>query len=273
MNGRREENVEGIPVILVEPEEQRGAPVLWMSYLGGYGARNLPMLERFAAAGHPAASFDSPGHGARGSGDRWEFADSVLAAFRRRMWPLLGQTTLEALRVLDWLGGEVDASDGFLVGGFSMGGDVAVALAGIDERVRRVAAIGSTPDWSRPGMHELRDPEKLVDQGEADAYARWFAHRLDPMRHLDRYRRDLAIDFELGGRTATSRRPTRAPSPLPSPRSIRPPPPRSRSTSIPASTTASSATRPPRPPRWNSSSTRPGRAADGSRTRVISLEG
>jgi dienelactone hydrolase len=196
---RREEIVERIPVILVEPEERRGAPVLWMSYLGGYGERNLPMLERFAAAGHPAASFDAPGHGARGSGDRWEFAGSVLAAFRLRMWPLLGRTTLEALRVLDWLGGEFGAGDGFLVGGFSMGGDAAVALAGIDERVRRVAAIGSTPDWSRPGMHELGDPSPLLDQGEADAYAQWFADQLDPIRHLDRYRRDLAIDFELGG--------------------------------------------------------------------------
>jgi dienelactone hydrolase len=195
----REEIVEGIPVILIEPEEQAGAPVLWMSYLGGYAARNLPMLERFAAAGHPAVSFDPPGHGARGSGDRWAFANSVLAAFRQRMWPLLGRTTLEALRVLDWLAGEVDASEGFVVGGFSMGGDAAVALAGIDERVRRVAAIGSTPDWSRPGMHELGDPARLIDQGEADSYARWFADHLDPMRHLDRYRRPVAIDFELGG--------------------------------------------------------------------------
>jgi uncharacterized protein len=103
------------------------------------------------------------------------------------------------MRVLDWLAGEVEASEGFLVGGFSMGGDAAVALAGIDERVRRVAAIGSTPDWSRPRMHELRDPSRLIDQGEADAYAEWFADHLDPMRHLDRYRRPVAIGFELGG--------------------------------------------------------------------------
>ncbi len=195
---RRDETVEGIPVILVEPDEQRGAPVLWMSYLGGYAERNLPMLERFAAAGHPAVSFDAPGHGARGSGDRWEFAESVLAAFRLRMWPLLGQTTLEALRVLDWVAGETGASAGFLVGGYSMGGDVAVALAGIDPRVRRAVGIGSTPDWSRPGMHEIRDASQEIDQGEADAYARWFAEQLDPMRHLDRYRREVAIDFELG---------------------------------------------------------------------------
>jgi hypothetical protein len=47
-------------------------------------------------------------------------------------------------------------------------------------------------------MHELQDPARLLDQGEADGYARWFADQLDPMRHLDRYRRDLAIAFELG---------------------------------------------------------------------------
>jgi pimeloyl-ACP methyl ester carboxylesterase len=195
---RRDETVEGIPVILLVPDQQRGAPVLWMSYLGGYAGRTVPMLERFAAAGHPAVSFDAPGHGERGSGDRWEFAESVLAAFRRRMWPLLGQTTLEALRVLDWVAGEMDASGGFLVGGDSMGGDVAIALAGIEPRVRRVVGIGSTPDWSRPGMHEIRDASRPIDQGEADAYARWFADELDPMRHLDRFRREVAIDFELG---------------------------------------------------------------------------
>jgi hypothetical protein len=64
---QREEVVEGIPTILLEPDEQRGAPVLWMSYLGGYAARNLPMLERFAAAGHSglAATGDAraPGPG------------------------------------------------------------------------------------------------------------------------------------------------------------------------------------------------------------------
>jgi dienelactone hydrolase len=194
----REEIVEGIPVILVAPPETRGALVLWMSYLGGSAAKTVPTLERFAAAGHPAVSFDAPGHGARSDRDRNELRAEVFAAFRRRMWPLLGRTTLEAMRVLDWAAEQVPADGTVLAGGFSMGGDVAVALAGIDPRVRRVAAIGSTPDWSRPGMREIGDPSRLVDQGEADRYARWFADRLDPMRHLDRYLGDVAIGFELG---------------------------------------------------------------------------
>jgi hypothetical protein len=80
-----------------------------------------------------------------------------------------------------------------------MGGDVAVALAGVDDRVHRVATLGSTPDWRRPGMRQLDDPSKPIDQGEADRYAHWFADHLDPACHLERYvdRPDMA--FELGG--------------------------------------------------------------------------
>lgn len=55
-----------------------------------------------------------------------------------------------------------------VAGGVSMGGDVAIALAGIDARVRRVATVGSTPDWNRPDMRDLRDPAKVIDQGAAD---------------------------------------------------------------------------------------------------------
>lgn len=196
---RVDQDVDGIPVVLVRPEADGGrGVVLWMSHLGGSAERTLPMLERFAAAGHPAVSFDAPLHGRRGSGDPWAFAAGVLAAFRRRMWPILGQTTLEAMRVLTWAQELTGRPGGALAGGVSMGGDVAVALAGIDARVRRVATIGSTPNWSRPGMRELDDPSRIVDQGTPDPYAQWFADHLDPGRHLERYLGRPAIAFELG---------------------------------------------------------------------------
>lgn len=202
----KERVVDGIPVLLVEPHgaasqdvpDEDGPLVLWMSHLGGSAEQTLPMLERFAAAGHPAISFDTVMHGGRGSGDPWEFAASVLASFRRRMWPILGQTTLEAMRVITWAQEQTGRRGGVLVGGVSMGGDVAVALAGVDDRVDRVAAVGSTPDWSRPDMRALGDADIIVDQGEADRYAQWFADQLDPMRHLGRYDRRVAITFEQG---------------------------------------------------------------------------
>ncbi len=193
------EIVDGIPVLLVVPDGvAAGDLVLWISHLGGSAEQTLPMLERFADAGHPAVSFDPVGHGRRGSGDPWAFATSVLAAFRRRMWPILGQTALEAMRVLTWAQGQTDSGPDALAGGVSMGGDVAITLAGIDDRVRRVGTVGSTPNWSRPGMRDLRDPDKVVDQGRADRYSQWFADQLDPRRHPDRYLRPVAITFELG---------------------------------------------------------------------------
>ena len=192
--------VDGIPVLMVRPDGQvKGDVVLWMSHLGGSAQQTLPMLERFAAAGHPAVSFDAVGHGDRGSGDAWGFANEVLAAFRLRMWPILGQTTLDAMRVLSWATEETDSAGGALVGGVSMGGDVAVALAGVDQRVRRVATIGSTPNWSRPGMRRLDDPTQLIEQGDAEPYGQWLADHLDPSRHLEHYRSGTAIAFEVGG--------------------------------------------------------------------------
>lgn len=35
---------------------------------------------------------------------------------------------------------------------------MAVALAGIDDRITRVSALVATPDWARPGVHTWRNP-------------------------------------------------------------------------------------------------------------------
>jgi hypothetical protein len=48
-------------------------------------------------------------------------------------------------------------------------------------------------------MRVLTDASQLVDQGEADQYAQWYADHLDPRRHVDRYLRGIEIAFELGG--------------------------------------------------------------------------
>ncbi|MGZ4269818.1 MAG: alpha/beta hydrolase family protein [Solirubrobacteraceae bacterium] len=193
----RRETVEGIPVVVIVPDEPRGPLALWMSHLGGSKERAGAMLELLAARGMPAVSFDAPGHGERAEGDSWAFAARTLAAFRARMWPLLGETTLEALKVLDWAIAETGATS-VIAGGDSMGGDVAVALAGIDPRVGRVAAIGSTPDWARPGMTVLDDPATVLEQGKPSSYGAWLRAELDPMLHVERYDRDVAIAFECG---------------------------------------------------------------------------
>jgi hypothetical protein len=80
-----------------------------------------------------------------------------------------------------------------------MGGDVAVALAGIDTRISRVAAMAATPDWTRPGMHSIDEHPLLIDQGQADRYAQWFFNEFDPMIHIKAYERDVEINFQCGG--------------------------------------------------------------------------
>jgi dienelactone hydrolase len=124
--------------------------------------------------------------------------DRVFGNFRRFMWPILGQSTLDALRIVDWAVETLDVAPEIYMGGFSLGGDIAVAAAGIDPRIRRVAAMIATPDWLRPGMHIGTHPPALMDQGAPDSYARFFYERLNPLTHPTAYAHQPAITFELG---------------------------------------------------------------------------
>lgn len=196
--------VENVPVVYVRPKPGPHRPVLalWLPYLTGVKEDCVPVLRRFADAGYLAISLDPWQHGERGNETPEELAARVFADFRDQMWPLLGHTTLDAERVIDWAVAERLARPEVVAGGVSMGGDVAVALAGIDNRVERVAAIVATPDWARPGMRELFDPTRVVDQGRAGPAAQSFYDRLDPITHLDAYARGPAIAFENGATDA-----------------------------------------------------------------------
>jgi uncharacterized protein len=149
------EAVDGIPVRWVAPDTPQGV-ALWLTHLGGSAKQTAPMLARLGERELLAASFDPPGHGRRSAGEEpWELAQEVLGVFRRRMWPLAGRSVLESLRVLDWVDEHFGVAGPRVAGGVSTGGDVAVALAGVDPRIDRVAALVATPDWARPGMQTL----------------------------------------------------------------------------------------------------------------------
>lgn len=106
--------------------------------------------------------------------------ERVFGEFQTHMWSILGQSTLDALRNIDWAIKEHGVSPDVVAGGVSMGGDISVALAGVDQRVTRVAAITATPDWTRPGMREIGGSTAVIDQGQADTYAQWFYSHIDP---------------------------------------------------------------------------------------------
>ena len=173
---------------------------LWLPFLGGTKDATLPMLERLAGAGFFAVSIDPWQHGDRSTESLTHLRDRLIGAFRRDMWPVIGQSTLDAMWVLDWIAAHHDVSTSSVVaGGFSMGGDISIALAGIDHRVGRVAAIGSTPDWTRPGMRHLDASNgDLVDQGTPTAYGRWLYAHLNPITHPEHFAHGPAILFESG---------------------------------------------------------------------------
>lgn len=192
--------IDHIPVLYIEPVIRRPDTqlALWIPGFSTTKESSIPMLNRLADAGFVAMTFDLWQHGQRGSESQAEIYTRVFSAFRRYMWPILGQSTLDAMRLIDWAIANLKVSADVVAGGTSLGGDIAVALAGIDTRVSRVAAIVGSPDWLRPGMHSVVDPEELVDQGVPDAYAQWFYDRLNPFAHLEAYATGSFIAFELG---------------------------------------------------------------------------
>lgn len=175
--------VDGVPVIFVTPD----------------AADDRHQLARLADVGFTAISFDPYRLGERGDGDDRLVMESVFAHFRRHMWPILGHTTLDAVRVLDWATERFPVRpDDVVAGGLSMGGDISVALAGIDHRVTRVSAVVAAPDWTRPGMTHVGEPGRLIDQGEPTFYGQWLFSHLDPATHPHHYVHGPAIAFELG---------------------------------------------------------------------------
>ena len=163
--------VDGIPVIWRLPRQRRTdqALALWLPALGMDKEGVGPFLDDLAAAGWVAVSLDLWQHGQRRSESAESIRSRVFGSYRRYKWPILGQTTLDALRVIDWAAGELAAGNTVVAGGVSLGGEVAVSLSGIEPRVVRVAAIGASPDWTSPEMHGFDHPSELLPPGHADA--------------------------------------------------------------------------------------------------------
>jgi uncharacterized protein len=192
--------VDHIPVLWVEPENLTDpAPlVIWLDGLTGNKERMKPYLESLAASGFVALSFDAFQHGERAAEGPEQFISRIAANYRHHYWPILGQTILDATRIIDWAVANLKVSTDVLMGGISMGGEVSIATAGIDRRIRCVAAMLATPDWLRPGMKDFANPEIDFDQGEPDAYARFFYDRFNPLTHLESYAHLPDITFECG---------------------------------------------------------------------------
>lgn len=192
--------VDHIPVIWFEPQTRRPTRQLAI-YIPPFSDTKeftIPYLQDLTAAGFVALSLDPWQHGERGTESQMEIATRVFGNFRRHMWPILGQTTLDVLRVIDWAVATLDVDPHISIGGLSMGGDIAVAAAGLDHRIERVAATIATPDWLRPGMRNPFNSGIILPPGEPDAYAQFFYDHLNPLTHLAAFAHGPAIYFICG---------------------------------------------------------------------------
>jgi uncharacterized protein len=192
--------IDHIPIIWAIPAGLSEAAhlVIWLDGLTGNKERVKPHLADLAAAGFVALSFDAFQHGERATEPAEQFISRIAANYRHHYWPILGQTILDTTRVIDWAVANLKVSAEVLMGGISMGGDVALATAGIERRIQCVAAMLATPDWLRPGMKDFANPAIDFAQGEPDAYARFFYERFNPLTHLESYAHLPAIAFECG---------------------------------------------------------------------------
>jgi hypothetical protein len=79
--------VADIPVLFARPETTKagGRLALWTHFLGGSKEAMVPFLLRLAEA----EPLD-------------QLMTRAFGQFRRNVWPILGHTTLDAMRVLDW---------------------------------------------------------------------------------------------------------------------------------------------------------------------------
>ncbi len=191
-------HVDHIPLLWITPNKRQQPTRLAIWLPGGTRTKEdtLPYLEQLASAGFLAMSFDPWRHGERGTGETPEQMFAIaMDDFPNTIWPILGQSSLDVLKVIDWVSSEYAITPPVCIGGLSLGGDIAIAAAGIDSRIGVVSSIIATPDWLRPGMHAQG---QLVQSGVVGAYAQFFYDNINPLTNLSGYAHCPAITFECG---------------------------------------------------------------------------
>ena len=184
-------NAGEIPVLVIAPKETKGRPlVIWLTGFSGQKESVEAPLRELAKRGFVALSFDPHQHGERRIEAREELVKRVRGNIRRYFWPILARTAEETPQVIDWAIKALGVRPEVGMGGISMGGDIAVAAAGVDHRITVVSACVATPDWLRPGSFE--------PPGEPDDAAQADYERRNPLTHLKLYAHRPAIAFQSG---------------------------------------------------------------------------
>ena len=183
--------VRDIPVLVVAPPRTKGRSlVIWLTGFSGSKESVQNQLVELAKAGYVALSFDPLHHGERRIEPNPDLVKRVRGNIRRYFWPILARSAEETPIIVDWAVKEFGVHREVGMGGVSMGGDIAVAAAGVDGRIKVVSAVVATPDWMRPGSFE--------PPGEPDAAAKADYDRRNPLTNLHAYGHLPYIAFQSG---------------------------------------------------------------------------
>jgi dienelactone hydrolase len=195
------EKVVDIPILWVEPTQvQNRKLVIWLPGFTSAKEAVRDHLGELAAAGYVALSFDPVDHGERSrTGTEAEiepnsgsFIAQTDGKLYRHFWSIEAETAAEVPHIIDWVITHLAVEPPFGMGGISMGGDIAVAAAGLDPRITVVAACIATPDWLKPGsMYDLSAPNAAVQA----QYKRY-----NPITNLANYRHCPAISFQCSAK-------------------------------------------------------------------------
>ncbi len=188
--GLKRAHVGAIPVLWAEPDQAVRGLIIWLPGFSGGKESVSDYLRALAAVGFIGLSFDPVEHGERSIEGMDALRARVRGNIRRHFWPILAQTAEETPLMIDWAVRELGMPPAVGMGGISMGGDISVTAAGLDHRIRAVAAGCATADWLRPGSSEA--------PGEPDAPAQACYDRRNPLTNLTRYVHCPALSFQCG---------------------------------------------------------------------------
>lgn len=199
-----------IPVYYITPEGyKQGDDMKICIFLSGLSGNKESLVMTYAKYilenGWTAVFFDHYLHGERANiydpttiltksqEEVTELRTKILTTCFKNMyrygWEILGNTSLNTLRVLDYFYGHFPVKES-VMGGHSMGGDTSLVVAGLDRRINRILCVVTAPDWLRPGMHHLKgfgDESVPSDPGQPDAMSTWYFMNFSPSMNLSRY--------------------------------------------------------------------------------------
>lgn len=189
-----------IPVHWLEPTIKVARKlVIWLHGFTESHADVVQNLRELAEAGYVALTIDPVDHGERSRYPHEEttidpaegsFVAETDGKLYRHFWSIEAETAVAIPPLIDWAIAELGVAPEIGIGGKSMGGDIALVAAGLDERITAVAACIATPDWRKPGsMYELSAPNATIQAQYA---------RHNPLTNLDRYQHCPALLMQCG---------------------------------------------------------------------------